>query len=161
MVGLLLGFCQAGLACDETGQDCQRGTEGCFCTEDYACLTGLVCLSEHCVDPDWTPEADSGVAGSGDSADSADSSDGGDSADGDGSGDGDTAPDNVGACEGWIESAECGDYDWSQSVDCSAYANLACDISDYFNCLNENTGCNDGIPDTSGWTECYALASCS
>ena len=153
LLGLLLGF---GAACD-TGpaSDCQPGSEGCPCTKDYECLTGLVCLSQYCVDPDW----EAGNSGGGDDDDSDSSGDSDDSGDSDGSGD--AAPDNVGACEGWVESAECGDYDWSQSVDCSSYANLQCDIADYFNCLNENTACSDGIPDTSGWTNCYDLAVCS
>jgi hypothetical protein len=151
LVGFLLGI---GAACDPgAANDCQPGSEGCFCAKDYACLTGLVCLSERCVDPDGEP------VGNDDSGNGDDSGGGDDS--GDGADSGDTAPDNVGACEGWVESAECGDYDWSQSVDCSAYANYPCDIADYFNCLNENTSCTDGIPDTTGWTNCAELATCA
>ena len=168
-LGLLLA---AAPACDQkAADDCQPGTESCSCTVDYRCLEGLTCLSEYCVDPDWSPEVpdddedaseddDEDSNEDDDAADSGDDNGDDDGGDDDGGGDG-GAVDNVGACENWIEAAECGDYDWSQSVDCGIYANLACDIADYFNCLSENTACNDGIPDTSGWTACAELATCA
>ena len=155
LFGFLFGF---AAACDtQASNSCQTGSEGCLCTKDYECLTGLVCLSEYCVDPDWDPgdEGDEGDEGDSDDDDSGDEDDSGDDDSGA------TAPDNVGACEGWIESAECGDYDWSQSIDCGAYASHPCDVADYFNCLNDNTGCTNGIPDTTGWAECAELATCA
>ncbi len=70
--------------------------------------------------------------------------------------------DNVGACEDWLASMECGDYDFSEVVDCSAYADYPCDISDYFDCLAENGSCDEdtGVYDSSGWGDCADLASC-
>lgn len=72
------------------------------------------------------------------------------------------APDNVGACEDWLTSMECGDYDYSTVVDCNVYKDYACDVSDYFTCLSDNTTCDDatGVADTTGWTECTSLAAC-
>lgn len=72
------------------------------------------------------------------------------------------AADNVGACEDWVAAMQCGEYDYSTVVDCTIYEETTCDISDYFDCLTENTTCDEatGIPDTTGWTSCYDLASC-
>lgn len=70
--------------------------------------------------------------------------------------------DNVGACEDWVASMECGDYDYSSVVDCSVYEDYNCDVADYFDCLTDNTTCDDatGVADMSGWTECTSLAAC-
>jgi hypothetical protein len=70
--------------------------------------------------------------------------------------------DNVGACEDWLASMECGDYDFSELVDCSIYSDTPCDISDYFDCLAENGSCDEdtGVYDSSGWADCADLASC-
>ena len=166
-----LGFLAAAApACDQKAAgDCQPGTESCSCTADFRCLEGLTCLSEYCVDPNWspaTPDDDESAAededeDSNEDEDEDSNEEEGDDDGDDGGDDGGDAVDNVGACENWIDAAECGDYDWSQSVDCSLYANLACDIADYFNCLSDNTACNDGIPDTAGWTACAELATCA
>ncbi len=69
---------------------------------------------------------------------------------------------NVQACEEWVEAVSCGEYDFSTSVDCSVYEDSACDISDYFDCLTDNTICDEetGVPDMSGWGECTDYASC-
>ncbi len=76
--------------------------------------------------------------------------------------DDDTGYDNVQACEEWVGSFSCGDYYLSGVVDCSVYSETVCDVSDYFDCLAENTDCDEdlGIVDTTGWTSCADLASC-
>ncbi len=70
--------------------------------------------------------------------------------------------DNVASCESWLDAVSCGEYDFSTAVDCSIYEDVECDISDYFDCLTDNTTCDEatGIPDTSGWTSCTDLATC-
>jgi hypothetical protein len=71
-------------------------------------------------------------------------------------------PDNVGACEDWLDAVECGDYDYSTVVDCSTYEDYDCDVSAYFDCLTDNTVCDEstGVPDTSGWTACASELEC-
>ena len=69
--------------------------------------------------------------------------------------------DNVAACEEWIESLNCGEYDFSSTLDCSIYESTECDISDYFDCLTENTECIDGVPDMTGWLSCLSKATCN
>ena len=138
-LGFSFGF---AAACDDD-DDCQRGTERCACL-DGACLEGLVCLSGHCVDPH-----SGGSGASGGSADDA------------GEGEGGTpSHDNVAACKALVNGIACGDSDISSMVDCDAYANHVCDITDYFDCLRDGTVCNDGILDTSGWIQCVSLAEC-
>jgi hypothetical protein len=70
---------------------------------------------------------------------------------------------NVAACEDWLSAMECGDTDFSQLVSCDVYVNTSCDISDYFDCLAEETSCDEetGIVDTSEWLNCIDLAECS
>ncbi len=70
--------------------------------------------------------------------------------------------DNVQACEDWLDTVSCGEYDFSASVDCSVYEDYPCDISDYFECLTDNTACGKetGMSDMSGWSACSHLASC-
>ena len=69
--------------------------------------------------------------------------------------------DNTAACNDWLAAVSCGEFDFTGVVDCSIYANLACDVADYFNCLTNNTTCDEvtGIPDTTGWTQCASLAT--
>jgi len=69
---------------------------------------------------------------------------------------------NVAACEDWIASMECGDTDFAALVYCDAYAQTACDISDYFDCLAAETECDEetGVIDTSDWLNCLDLAEC-
>ena len=69
---------------------------------------------------------------------------------------------NVDSCESWVASMECGTTDFSSLVGCEAYEDYDCDVSDYFNCLSENTTCDEdlGVPDVLGWSECIALAEC-
>lgn len=122
------------LACDES-DDCPAGTEGCPCTEDNLCLQGLLCLSSYCV----------GAASAGNSTANEESG---------------SAVDNVAACESWRDSVSCGDTDIAQFVDCNLYADTVCDIAEYFACLDENTACNDGVFDNSGWQSCADLATC-
>jgi hypothetical protein len=75
--------------------------------------------------------------------------------------------DNVGPCESLLETLydlECAaeDYDWA--IDCSLYADTACDISDFFTCCEENATCNEYFDpptvDISGWSDCMDLAYC-
>lgn len=70
---------------------------------------------------------------------------------------------NVAACEEWVDSVSCGDTDVSTLIDCDIYADTTqCDIADYFDCLTDNTTCDEenGIIDVSAWTSCVSLASC-
>ena len=68
--------------------------------------------------------------------------------------------DNVAACEAWVEKATCGNTNFSTLVACGSYADLDCDISDYFDCLTENFSCDMGVPNTAGWVACAAFAVC-
>ena len=69
---------------------------------------------------------------------------------------------NVAACEDWVASMECGDTDYSTLVTCSSYSETTCDISEYFDCLSDNTTCDEdlGVADTTGWADCTDLAVC-
>jgi hypothetical protein len=71
------------------------------------------------------------------------------------------SPDNVGACENYVNSVECGSTDISQYVDCSAYAGYPCDISGYFDCLATNVTCTNGVLDVSGMSQCASQATCN
>jgi hypothetical protein len=155
LFGAALGFSTA-VACDGE-EECTRGTEACLCTDNGGCLPHLECISDYCVDPNWTPSADD------DGADDDGVADG--KADGDDDGqaesdDGSTAPDNVGACQAWVDAYDCGGFDIGQSLNCDQYAQVQCDISEYFECLTDNTTCTMGFPNTSGWTACVDLAMC-
>ncbi len=70
--------------------------------------------------------------------------------------------DNVAACDEWLASLQCGDYDFSGVVDCTVYSETACDISGYFDCLTDATDCDEdlGIVDTTGWADCAEEATC-
>jgi len=69
---------------------------------------------------------------------------------------------NVAACEDWLASMSCGDTDYTTLVSCDAYEETTCDISEYFDCLTENTTCDEdlGVADMSGWTECTSYTTC-
>lgn len=69
--------------------------------------------------------------------------------------------DNVGACEDYVASVSCGDYDASEFVDCSVYEATTCDISDYFNCLADAGTCTDDVYDAGDVSSCTALATCT
>ncbi len=82
---------------------------------------------------------------------------------------GDSA-DNVAACEGYVQqinSLEC--YSGAARLDpgstCGAFDDTDCDISDYFDCLTENTTCMSiggmSVPDPSGTASCQSLANCN
>ncbi len=124
----------ASPACDDAEGDCQAGLEGCPCTAEYQCLDGLQCLSEYCVDP----------VGSGGSSDPSGGASGG-------------SNDNVAACEGFIDGLDCAIPGGDVALDCSAYEGVACDVTDYLDCLADNTACVDGAADVSGWIDCVAL----
>ena len=70
---------------------------------------------------------------------------------------------NVAACEDWLAAMDCGDTDFSTLVSCDVYENTECDISQYFDCLAEETTCDDdlGVADTSGWLNCLEQAECT
>lgn len=138
-VSLFVFGATLGFACADE-KDCTPGAEGCVCNEG-ACLEGLSCLSDHCVDPNWVPPT---------------------AADGDGGdgGDGGSA-DNVAACEALLDEIACGEFDLSMFVDCSVYADLGCDIADYFDCVRDVFVCTDGVADASGLTECAEMATCA
>lgn len=138
-----------GVSCTQPSE-CLPGSEGCSCS-DGVCLEGLVCLSEHCVDPDWTPpEEDAGSE-----ANDVDGDGDGDGADGESG-----SSDNVAACNALVEELQCGDFDLAGTIDCSLYMDYACDIADYFDCIRDAFMCTDGVPDTSGILDCNALATC-
>lgn len=131
-----LGF---GLACGPEN-DCTAGYEACPCAAG-TCLDGLTCLSGYCVNPDWEPPAADG-SGNADEADDGD------------------AYDNVAACEALIDDFSCGDVDLGMYVDCDVYADLPCDVADYFACVDEEVVCTDGVLDASTLMECVPLATC-
>ena len=124
-------------ACDDE-DDCPSGHEGCVCAEEYSCLDGLVCLSEYCV----SSVADGG--GSGGNANSSDPSgaDGG-------------SNNTVQACETFLDNLECAIPDGA--LDCSVYTEVACDVTDYLDCLTENSSCVGDMIDISGWANCISF----
>lgn len=77
---------------------------------------------------------------------------------------GSAGADNVAACKSWVESAKCGAVDPStQGVDCNAYENTTCDISEYFDCLTPKYSCVNGMYDTTKLAtsgECASKATC-
>ena len=73
--------------------------------------------------------------------------------------------DNVGACEKWKTAAKCGTAANAgfDAITCSSYANLSCDISDYFDCLSTAYVCTNGMYDVSklsNATNCASKAVC-
>jgi len=106
-------------------------------------LEGLECLSNLCVDPNWTPP----VPGE----------EGGPSAEEGGS---DGSIDNVAACDAMLDDLSCGSFDLGSVVDCDIYADVGCDIADYFDCVREVFTCTDGVADASGLPECAELVTC-
>ncbi len=69
-------------------------------------------------------------------------------------------PDNVAACEEWVDSMSCGTTNFAAAANCEAFESTTCDISEYFECLSSHTTCTDGTPDMSGWAQCVSKASC-
>jgi hypothetical protein len=98
--------------------------------------------------------------GEGDEPGPGDSGDSGAVTDTTGSG----ATDNVAACNAWLSANQCGDYDFSQVINCQMYAGAPCDVSAYFDCLTDNTTCMEvggmSYPDMSGWGACSSLVQC-
>ena len=73
-------------------------------------------------------------------------------------------PDNAAACQAYIDKVNTLSCfkGAAFTFDCSAFDNTTCDISDYFNCLTDNTKCDAmGIPDQSGTVSCTSKASCN
>jgi len=123
-------------ACDEES-DCPAGHEGCVCTEEFSCLEGLECLSDYCVSSNVS-------GGSGGNSGNSD----------DGNGDGGST-NNVQACEAFVDSLDCGLPDGA--LDCSSYAGVTCDLTEYLDCLADNSACTNGMLDPTGWVECVSL----
>ncbi|MCH9682500.1 MAG: hypothetical protein K0V04_13775 [Deltaproteobacteria bacterium] len=145
LFAVALGGLPLGLSCADDDRSCSPGHERCECVAG-TCLAGLSCLSNYCVDPDWEP---------GDEAATANPADGAQPDDGPGD-----SPDNVAACQALADELVCGSTDVSNAINCSLYADLPCDITDYFDCARETFACIDSVPDTSGWLECAELAIC-
>jgi hypothetical protein len=54
---------------------------------------------------------------------------------------------NVAACEAYVESLACGDYDFSVLYPegyCETWAETECDVSEYFRCLDRGSDCAGG-----------------
>lgn len=68
--------------------------------------------------------------------------------------------DNVGACNDWVAATKCGSTDISSLVNCDLYKDTECDISAYFDCLTENTKCENDTLDATGWGTCASKAVC-
>lgn len=82
---------------------------------------------------------------------------------------------NVTACENWVKKTnaiKCGEVDftaYTKPITCSVYVDIACDFTEYFNCMLTNTKCKEvgtektKTEDLSGWPTCYdkALTKCS
>lgn len=153
IAGTFLGaiVLSAGVAgCSPAAQgDCQAGTERCACASNDECFAGLACYSGRCVDPNWRPE--DGTSSGSDRADTGVDEESGDS----------SGPNNESACRNWIDGFVCGDFDLSDTVDCSDYASVDCDITGYFSCLEQATTCREGVPDTSGWPGCADRLECA
>ncbi len=129
-----------------TSVDCSVYEEhDCDLSEYFDCLTDNLVCDEKTGVPDLSGWNGCGELFACDEGD--DDEDGSDSA-------------AVRLCEEWLASMTCGDYDFSDAVDCSIYEEVDCDLSYYFNCLTQNTGCIDGVPDISDWGECTELAAC-
>ena len=78
---------------------------------------------------------------------------------------------NVAACEDWIvdmdekvSQSACANTDVASLLQggCDNYESSSCDISDYFDCLYDNTECNEnsGEINAEGWADCNALLAC-
>ncbi len=132
-------------ACDGAQDGCTPGYETCGCAEEARCLQGLQCLSNRCVDLDVTPNA----------------SEDGDTGASDSRGETEQDFDNVSACEALLDSLECAPPAGVALIDCTSFSASPCDISDYLDCLEDNTACNGEQLDPSGWSECVDLAVCS
>lgn len=71
--------------------------------------------------------------------------------------------DNGTACRKFVDSVQCGTYDASSSIRCGEYETAECALADYFDCLSQNWSCDpaSGKVDTSDWSRCASLATCS
>jgi hypothetical protein len=70
--------------------------------------------------------------------------------------------DNVAACNKWKESVKCGSSSamLDSAINCNAYANTACDISEYFSCLSTAYFCKpDGTYDSAKLANASSCAS--
>lgn len=69
--------------------------------------------------------------------------------------------DNVAACNTWKEKVKCGSSSATldSAINCSAYANTACDISDYFDCLSTAYVCQNGMYDSTKLANASSCAS--
>jgi hypothetical protein len=61
----------------------------------------------------------------------------------------DPAKRSVAACEEFVSTQECGDFDFAAAFPCDSYSTAECDLTDWFDCLAENTTCDTpGAPDS-------------
>lgn len=78
---------------------------------------------------------------------------------------------NVQACEDWIAdmdelvaggACEATDFDALIGGGCEQFEDSTCDVSGYFDCLYENTECNEeaGEINAEGWNDCVSLSEC-
>ena len=68
--------------------------------------------------------------------------------------------DNVASCESFVDSLECGGSSIASVISCDTYEDFDCDVSDYFDCLAENTSCTNDTIDATNWTQCASKAQC-
>ena len=68
--------------------------------------------------------------------------------------------DNFVTCMEWLDSMECNGFDFGEFIDCNTFAEWPCDLTDYFDCLADETVCEGDFPDVSGWANCEDLAIC-
>jgi hypothetical protein len=71
--------------------------------------------------------------------------------------------DNVAACQSFLKSVQCGNIDLSMQVNCSVYSGTTCDLTPYFNCLEQHYVCVNGTYDQtklSTINQCASMATC-
>lgn len=66
--------------------------------------------------------------------------------------------DNVKSCNDWKAKVACGSVS-PDAINCEAYANSTCDISDYFDCLADAYVCENGSYNTEKLQTASACAS--
>lgn len=70
---------------------------------------------------------------------------------------------NAQACESWRSSVvalECVPDDFEDGYDCAAYDDHPCDVSEYFECLENSYTCSDDGVFQPNDAECSDLAGC-
>jgi hypothetical protein len=67
----------------------------------------------------------------------------------------DPAERSVAACEEYVASQECGDFDFAGAFPCDSYSTSECDLSGWFDCLDDKTTCD---PEAGPSTDVAACA---